>query len=193
MSLTAASPDEVLITCSKSQDLPGNWTQIEPLVSGKRRLWYEHPTLGHTADMVALPLTDIQDVMLYPYDLTEPSPAIAYGPPEPVSVVGFPFDLSVSGSVAIWATGFVASEPEIDVDDLPVFLIDCRSRQGQSGSPVIIHKTGAVAYQGGMVTVGTGTHTNLLGMYSGRINKESDIGIVWKRAALRELVDSLPP
>ncbi|MEJ7760702.1 MAG: hypothetical protein WKF55_14045 [Gemmatimonadaceae bacterium] len=130
--------------------------------------------------------------MLYPYDLTEPSPAMAYGPAEPVSVVGFPFDLSVSGSVAIWATGFVASEPEIDVDDLPIFLIDCRTRQGQSGSPVIIHKTGAVAYQGGMVGVGTSTHTYLLGMYSGRINKQSDIGIVWKRAALRELVDSLP-
>jgi len=30
-----------------------------------------------------------------------------------------------------------------------------------------------------------------LGIYSGRINDQSDIGIVWKAAAVRQLTDSL--
>jgi hypothetical protein len=31
----------------------------------------------------------------------------------------------------------------------------------------------------------------LLGVYSGRINEQSDLGMVWKLSAIRELVASL--
>jgi hypothetical protein len=34
--------------------------------------------------------------------------------------------------------------------------------------------------------------TRFLGIYSGRINKDSDIGIVWKAEAIRELIESVP-
>jgi hypothetical protein len=32
--------------------------------------------------------------------------------------------------------------------------------------------------------------TELLGVYSGRVNEESDLGIVWKKDALRAVVDN---
>jgi hypothetical protein len=107
-------------------------------------------------------------------------------------VIGFPFGITGGGLLAVWATGFVASEPSVDFDNLPVFLIDCRSRPGQSGSPVVAYRGGgAVAMQGGGTSIFTGAVWRFLGIYSGRINEQSDLGIVWKAAAVQELIWSL--
>ncbi len=37
----------------------------------------------------------------------------------------------------------------------------------------------------------TGQVTKFLGIYSGRINRESDLGIVWKVSAIAELIEIL--
>ena len=112
------------------------------------------------------------------------------GPAEVLSVVGFPFGLSGGGDFAIWATGFVASEPHIP--DQPTFYIDCRSRQGQSGSADIAHRNGGtVAMSYGGAQVFGGPVSRFLGIYSGRVNSESDLGIVWKASAIAELVASI--
>ena len=142
-------------------------------------------------DFVALPLTNLGGVQLYPYDLLG-GPAILVGPAEPISFVGFPFGLQAGGSLAVWATGFIASEPQIDFNGLPVFLIDCRSRPGQSGSAVIIHRNaGTFSMQDGSTAIMTGQVTRFQGIYSGRINEQSDLGIVWKAGAIAELIQSI--
>jgi hypothetical protein len=105
-----------------------------------------------------------------------------------VSVVGFPFGIAAGGGLPIWATGFIASEPQVDYEHLPIFLIDCRSRPGQSGSPVIAYRSGGAVTTGGGVSVFTGSVFRLLGIYSGRINEQSDIGRVRKTTAIQELV-----
>jgi hypothetical protein len=80
----------------------------------------------------------------------------------------------------------------IDFDALPTFLIDCRSRQGQSGSPVIAYRGGGmVALTGGSTAVFAGPVYRFLGIYSGRINSESDLGVVWKASAIAELIASI--
>lgn len=56
----------------------------------------------------------------------------------------FPFGLAGGGSLAIWATGLMATEPEIDYNNQPTFLIDCRARPGQSVSAVIAHRNGGM-------------------------------------------------
>lgn len=192
LSPTGAEPDEVVVTCLEASQ-GGRFHSVHaPLIGSTGRLWVEHPFLGEAADLAALPLSNVGHARFFPYDLLEPEPAMLYGPAEPVSVVGFPFDISVAGSVAVWVTGFVASDPDIDVDGLPTFLIDCRSRPGQSGSPVITHKSGAIAYQDGSIAMNFETDTNFLGLYSGRIHPDSDIGVVWKRTAVKQLVESIP-
>ncbi|MCX5721117.1 MAG: hypothetical protein NT179_03685 [Nitrospirae bacterium] len=154
-------------------------------------MWIEHPDLGGRADFVALPLTQTDGIQLYPYTLGVGDPAILIAPAEVVSVVGFPFALTAGGYLAVWATGFVATDHDINYNGLPVFLIDCRSRQGQSGSAVIAHRPGgAVATEQG-VTVGGGAMTRFLGIYSGRVNAESDLGFVWKATAIRQLIDTI--
>lgn len=110
-------------------------------------------------------------------------------PSDIISVVGFPFGISINGRMAIWATGFVASETDLDS---PIFLIDSRTRPGQSGSAVIAQRNGgAFSQKDGSTSIITGTTTQFLGIYSGRINKESDIGIVWKASAIKELIESI--
>jgi hypothetical protein len=156
--------------------------------------WKEHPTRGTAADFVALPVDLPAGATSYPYGLGVPEPDMLLGPADVVSVIGFPFGQAAGGLFAIWATGFVASEPDIDYNNLPIFLIDCRSRPGQSGSPVVASRNaGMVPLRNGNVSAFTGHVSNFLGIYSGRINEQSDIGIVWKRTAIAELVNSLAP
>ncbi len=192
LSSTGGIPNKVLILHNRQNHL-GQWVpRTEALLEGGEPRWIEHPQLGSDADFVALPLTELNDAELYPDTLGEGDPLIMVRPADTVSVVGFPFGMRTGGSLAIWATGFVATEPDLDHDGRPIFLIDCRARQGQSGSAVIAHRSG------GMVTLEDGSSalfgrsvTRFLGIYSGRISPESDLGIVWKAHAVRELVASL--
>ncbi len=155
--------------------------------------WLEHPIHGNKVDAVALPLGELDGVRLLPYlGPSVAQPSIAFGPADVVSVIGFPFGLTGGGGMAIWATGFVASEPQVDQDGLPLFLVDCRARQGQSGSAVIAFRSGGgVAMENGDTSFFDGPVWRFLGLYSGRINRESDLGLVWKASALMEILSSV--
>ena len=189
LSPTGGIPDELLIWHNRSGRL-GEWTaKAEPLYVNEAPRWKEHPTLGQQADFVALPLTQLQDVELLPHDLSQPTNEIQLGPADVVSVIGFPFGVTAGGVFGVWATGFLASEPAVDFNNLPIQLIDCRSRPGQSGSPVIAYRSGGmVAMANGAQVAFSGPMWNFIGIYSGRVNAESDLGIVWKASALRELL-----
>lgn len=188
---SAAIPDELVIWHNRTNQL-GQWvSRSEPLYGGGgSRRWIEHPTYGAQVDCVALPLQNLDEVQLHAYDLANPGPAIVFRPTDVVSVVGFPFGLVGAGMLAVWATGFVASEPDVDYFNLPIFLIDCRGRPGQSGSPVLAHRSGMAHLENGSVAM-INSMTRFLGVYSGRINEQSDLGIVWKLAAVKAIVDSV--
>ena len=192
LSRSGQVPDEVVIVHNRTRRL-GEWVStVEPLFNADEPRWIKHPDLGDSVDIAALPLTQLTDVQIYPYDLDDTGPRILIGPADAVSVVGFPFGLRESGSLAIWATGYVASEPVIDFNKLPVFLVDCRSRAGQSGSAVIGHRSaGPVVIEGGTTVMLNGPVMRFLGIYGGKINDQSDLGIVWKAAAIRTLVESI--
>lgn len=184
-------PDNVVIVHNRKGRL-GEWVQREERLvdESDNPLWHEHPRLKSQADFVALPLRNTFDVEFYSYDPVNTGPAIALGPADVVSVVGFPFGLTGGGALAIWATGFVASE--LSIPDQPTFLIDCRSRQGQSGSAVISYRnSGGLALEDGDYAMYAGPVTCFLGIYSGRVNTESDLGIVWKASAIAELIASI--
>ena len=185
-------PNNIIIMHNSNE--VGTWIRcMEKLTYEEKPLWIEHPHFGKIADFVALPISVLKDVKVYPYELeTAVGQKIMIGPSDTISVVGFPFGIAGGGSLAIWATGFVASEPEVDFEDLPVFLIDCRARPGQSGSAVIAQRNGgSIALEGGGYAASIYPITRFLGIYSGRLNEQSDLGIVWKASAIKELVDSI--
>lgn len=192
LSKTGGVPNEIIIIHNRKGKL-GEWVfRKENLYDNLNPLWIEHPTLGAKADFVALKLKDIDDVETYPYAPDNPGPKILVGPADPVSVIGFPFGVTAGGAFGVWATGFLASEPTVDFNDLPIHLIDCRTRQGQSGSPVIAFRSGgAVSLEDGSSAIFNGPVDRFMGIYSGRINAESDLGIVWKASAINELIKTL--
>jgi hypothetical protein len=188
---TGAIPDNVRILHNRANQL-GWWVwKTEPLYGEAMPRWIEHPHLGDRADIAALPLSDLDDVEIIPYDLAG-APALMYRPSDAVSVVGFPFGTQAGGSLAVWATGFVASEPQVDFNELPIFLVDCRTRKGQSGSAVIVHRNGGwITMEDGQPKMLQTPATRFIGVYSGRINEKSDLGMVWKAGAVAELVNSV--
>lgn len=189
LSTMGGIPSDIKITHNRKGSL-GQWVErTEALFIRDNPRWVEHPALGEKADFIALPLTQLTDVEIYPYDPMNPGPEIQVGPADPVSVIGFPFGITAGDFYAVWATGFLASEPDINFNNLPIVLIDCRSRQGQSGSPVLAYRAGgAVAMRNGDSALFSGPIERFIGIYSGRINKESDLGIVWKAEAIADLI-----
>lgn len=143
---------------------------------GNKR-WIEHPN-GQQVDVVALPISNYSDVSIYPLDRNLASTDLILFPSEPVSIVGFPLGLASAGKFPIWKTGHIASDIDLDYNGKPVFLIDATTKSGMSGSPVIARRTGFIITSRGN-NIG-GQETRFLGIYSGRIQDQSDIGMVWK-------------
>ncbi|PXX14516.1 hypothetical protein C7399_112127 [Paraburkholderia tropica] len=195
LSKTCGTPDRIRIFFHKQPIESGQWKVITlPLYKEDGTPWWiEHPTLGQKADVVALNLKWGSDVYKMPYyigmDLDRPGLIIAPG--ETVSVIGFPFGLSSFGKFPIWATGFLAQEMSLITPENPVFLVDCRTRQGQSGSPVIAYRPfGFRVPKDDKVSSTLGaTHAwEFIGIYSGRVNSESDLGRVWHVSAVADVL-----
>ena len=171
---------------------PGAWSpQVEPLFEAGKRRWLEHP-LGPAIDVVALPLTSLPSDKVKPYPLNYA--VLAESDMElvvamPVSIVGFPEGMSGPGGFAVWKTGHVASDPDLDLGDKPLFLIDATTRGGMSGSPVYLRVTGGYTKRGGGLNVLPGVFTRFLGVYSAQA-QELEIGFVWKPQVITEILEA---
>jgi hypothetical protein len=179
------------------------WVQVVlPLGDeGWRPLWREHPRHGPLVDVVALPLTSgVQDgqvdLVTYPLE-TDYARLDLTGE---LYVIGYPLNVDpamAGGLLGIWMRGSIAWPPQLDWRGLPCMLLDCRTRDGQSGSPVIFWADATKTFVGPHQRVQTGPPAaptwNLVGVYSGRIHKDSDIGMVWKRSAVEQIVAAGQP
>ncbi|MBA8683928.1 trypsin-like peptidase domain-containing protein [Stenotrophomonas tumulicola] len=189
LSSTLGIPDSITITHHQKNAVGSFVKKTQPLLIDNQNVWVEHPTLKDGADFVAIKLSDVSGVDTVPIKISKEPTKARLAPSDVVSVIGFPFSLKASGGFAVWSSGFIASEPEINYNNLPVLLIDCRSRQGQSGSPVFLYRTsGSVQMRNGSAVMFTEPYSEFIGIYSGRIHKDSDIGMVWKSIAIRELI-----
>ncbi|WP_406132274.1 trypsin-like peptidase domain-containing protein [Streptomyces sp. NBC_00989] len=109
-------------------------------------------------------------------------------------VLGFPFGDTGSWPYAVWTAAPVASEPLAPWNGLPAFLLDSRTRPGQSGSPVVMHiRPGEPVVAGGHVHLHEESVTALVGIYSGRLDPNADLGLVWSTDALFEFLPEVAP
>lgn len=190
LSSHGVAPEQVSVFHNAQGSL-GKWDWVTYRLHDEagRPKWYEHPTHGRKVDVVALPLDNVDGVELYPYDPWADGPALRAGVSDSVSIIGFPFALSVQG-LAVWSKGAIASEPAVDANGVPCFYIDSRTRPGQSGAPVVVYSPGGLTeLDDGSSVMYNGPQERLLGVYSGRVNPESDLGIVWKVQALIEVLE----
>jgi hypothetical protein len=159
--------------------------------SDGRPEWFEHPEHGRRVDAVALALTGLTHEPPA-YEVEESPDSLVAGVAEGVSIIGFPFGTTGGAALGIWVQGTLATEPSVDYNAAPCFLVDSRTRPGQSGSPTILYAPPGATRRnksGGTVMGIVPPRWDLLGVYSGRINKNSDLGFVWKVSAIREIIE----
>lgn len=154
----------------------------------QQSLWIEHPNQSEYIDVVCVPLECYEEVEYLSVNIFEGN-EFEKSETDIVSVIGFPFGLQGEFDSAIWSTGFIASNPSYRYNNQDKFLIDCRSRPGQSGSPVYAYNHANVAQRVKEHSMFFGEPTvKFMGIYSGRINEMSDLGFVWKRNIIEEIV-----
>jgi hypothetical protein len=168
----------------------GNWTRIAENLydSNNNKQWIECSVADKILDLVALPLKNTpKEVKLYPFHLNQYNENIIILPGFALSIIGFPFGLSSDGELAIWKTGHLASDFDIDANGLPLFMIDATTRPGMSGSIVVLRMSPYLEKDG----THSGIGTRFLGIYTAQSNLE-EIGFVLKPIALKLLFDKLP-
>ena len=199
----------------------GKWEKIElPLYHGdeptaSQSIWGS-PTITDStsfkhADVALLPLPLLDGVNLYPIKMDE-SRQVATKPCSLASVIGFPGARTSFKYFPIWVTGYIASESDLDYDNLPIVLINATTARGMSGSPVFQVVDGTYQDINGERYLDGPRMYKFLGVYSGRIperafafsvedsfsietNQEKlvplDIGIIWKPSVIYTLLNHL--
>lgn len=188
LSNTAGTPTKIAIWHHIRQRL-GTWgPRIVDLYNPDDSIrWHQHPT-GLEIDVVALPFSIDDEVQVYPMNLGLATLDLIVSPSEPVSIIGFPFGLSPGGRFPIWKTGHIASDIDLDVDGHPKFLIDATTKSGMSGSLVIARRVGGYRSSQAAMVLGRRVANRFLGVYSGRIHDQSDVGMVWKPEVLDQII-----
>lgn len=158
------------------------------------KLWLEHPVHGKSVDVVAL-----ETVIPDNYSVTTIEEAIEpHNENTPLNIgndvfiLGYPFGISSGGGLPIWKRASIASEPVIDINDLPKMFVDTASRSGMSGSPVVLKERRPVT----IIDKEKGFSRNFMrfvGVYSGRIGADDELkaqlGIIWKSNVIEEIIN----
>lgn len=162
-----------------------------------RPKWYVHPTYGYKVDVIAIPFAKSEEipehVKLYPINKYKFDNDFEIEVGDDVFILGYPFDITGGKELPIWKRGTISTEPIIDIDNLPKFLVDTATRAGMSGSPVIMQRNGFHGFTGKFTGKEIfGLIRLFAGVYSGRIgaddNFQTQLGIVWKPQVIEEII-----
>ncbi|MEY9527687.1 hypothetical protein ABIF68_003513 [Bradyrhizobium japonicum] len=201
-----AFPDVLVFRYKQSVDGAGNPTAGSTvaianyegrldLYSSGSPIWYEHST-RQNVDVVAVKLSqsELGEWANIPINEVDQSPQLHVAAGMDCFVLGYPKGMIGPGRTPIWKRGAVASEPDYNWRDMPAFLIDTATRDGMSGSPVIVRHSGILLTGEGGTLAGDsliGTMTKFAGVYSGRIGEDElgvQLGLVWKPEVLEDIL-----
>lgn len=163
----------------------------------EKKKWIEHPK-GKQVDVVLLPLKPTPlihifgqqtQIQIHNFDMKLASVDMIPIPAMPVSIIGFLLGKTAGGVLPIWVTGFIASEPNVDIDGMPLLYVNATGRSGLSGAPVVLRLSGGYATSDGKFMIGGGYQTKFIGINSGRICENSDVCRIWKPIVLDQILE----
>lgn len=161
--------------------------------------WFEHPKYGRNVDVVAVKVSILNTDALIDLPINRYNGFTDFDPSagDDCYGVGFPsMFLTNSKHFPIWKRASIASEPQIDIKELPMLLIDTATRSGMSGSPVVYVRRGIIHARGKKEIAGDsiiGEGMAFLGVYSGRVDADTfgaQIGFVWKARVIDEILQA---
>lgn len=199
LSQTGAIPD-IISTMFRCKDQPDKCQRLQINLyeddTMQTPIWLEHPTYKQKVDVVAIKLKEeiIKDYDLFPInqiDFQKEKEEVS----DEAFVVGYPFKDVTYLQMPIWKKASIASEPDINIDDLPKFLVDTATRSGLSGSPVIMQRIGIHGFMNSGPTADSliGRIRKFSGVYSGRIGDDefkAQLGTVWKARVIDEIINN---
>jgi len=164
-----------------------------------RPIWWEHPNHRFTIDAVAIELAELATTKAVPANAESLAlDKLSLTPGMDVFVLGYPRGISGGGRFPLWKRGSIASEPDVNIDNLPKMYIDTATREGMSGAPVYAQEVGFWAPEGKKFpdegVFGKGHR--FIGIYSGRVGNDpflAQLGIVWKEEAIQEIIAAAHP
>lgn len=196
VSMNHAGIPDVFCTCIRSNNSNGK-SQLEEIflyedMEMTKPKWLVHPIYKEKVDVVAIELETKSELLYSPINKSDFDNNI---PPEigdDCFIIGYPFEDFRYLGLPIWKRASIATEPNVNEDQLPKILVDTATRPGLSGSPVIYQRTGIHKVKHGISNDSIiGRIRGFLGIYSGRIGKgeiHAQLGIVWKSEVIEEII-----
>ena len=113
---------------------------------------------------------------------------------ESLFVLGYPRGINIYDT-PIWKKSTIASEPDIDINNLPCFYIDSTTREGMSGAPVVFFsKDGIYKSPEYLFAVADRAIYQFVGVYSGRDRNDephiAQLGKVWKKDLIEKIIET---
>ncbi|MFA7571863.1 MAG: hypothetical protein WCY75_11540 [Sulfurimonadaceae bacterium] len=172
-------------------DLTKEYLSEGSLIDGKKinisTILKNQTSLGLSTDIV-----HIQDLELRYKDIEDYSDYLYAS--EDIFIVGYPKGITDYTGQPIWKRATVASNPHLGWDGQEQFLVDCASKQGMSGAPAFFYNLKGAIMLGNTQLRTSSPITVFHGIYVGRIGGtsefEAQIGRVWKKKVIEEIIDN---
>lgn len=204
-STASGQGDRVIFYLHKDKEEPSAVKQVAlPLYSPAGTPLWEQSTEYPDADVILLPLpkSAFEGIAMYVFVDDHTRTDIRIRPTSGATLVGYPYGFSdTTNRLPVWKTGHVASEPQVNFQGRPAFLVDVSAFPGMSGSPVLAVANGI--YEDEQEVMRTGKVLRLLGVFSAmpvmrsQIPGQSDIslqlGYVWKASLIADLARAYRP
>ena len=180
--------------------------------SDDRPIWIASEALPD-ADVVLVPLPPkvYEGVRMFVFTEAHTRGDIKIRPTSGATLLGYPYGFyDTVNRLPVWKTGHVASEPSVDFENKPVFIVDVSAFPGMSGSPVLAVANGIYESEDGVMR--SGRVLKLLGIFSAMpVVKDSrvdptaadpadrrpevslQLGYVWKAGLVADLARSYRP
>lgn len=206
--------DNVVFFMHKEKDNTGNIKQIRlPLFTrNKKQIWFNCDNYPE-ADVAIIPMPSSLWSDAYISCISEDYTGgdVKIRPTTTVTLIGYPYGYyDETNCLPVWKTGSIASEPDVDFNGKPLFLVDVSAFPGMSGSPTFAITHGAYEMANGTMTVG---HVQkFLGIFASmplirenkyleEITSESkqglvfeqslELGHIWKAKLITEMVNNI--
>ncbi len=113
---------------------------------------------------------------------------------EDIFIIGYPKGITDQTGQPIWKRATVATSPHLGWEKQEQFLVDCASKQGMSGAPAFFYNLKGHINLGHTNVITSSPITIFHGIYVGRIGGtsefEAQIGRIWKRKVIDEIIDN---
>lgn len=149
--------DHIIFQFHTNPEEPGEVRPVRvPLYTRQgQRVWIQQEE-SPIADLVAIPLPShvCEGCTINCIDRSWAQPgSTPIGPASSIQLVGFPYGYhDQKNSLPLWQSGLLASEPDFDVNGLPIMLLDIPVYPGMSGAPafaISVRSTGTPGQPGG--------------------------------------------